>query len=291
MIENNEKPNKKLVFKGDKKLLENPFLGSLIVPIAIVLVGALIIFGVTKMLSVETSYKDHVRELQSKTFGNKWIAAFELSKKINSSQIPSEDIPWLVENLTNVYKGSPDPRTRDFVVVALGALKSNQAVPTLTLALKDKSSDVKFHALVAIGNLEDSSTVEWNKLRPFFKDEDHALRQAVVLSAGTHKVKELEADVVGSLRDESVAVRYSAATALIYYKNEAALNMISDILFNSDQKGFDVNQVGNLKLNVLSAIEKVKWQRLNEVVQDVVKRDNNLKVTTKAQQVLNVLKN
>ena len=36
-----------------KKILENPFVGSLVVPIAIVLVGALIIFGVTKMLSSE----------------------------------------------------------------------------------------------------------------------------------------------------------------------------------------------------------------------------------------------
>ena len=32
--------------KIDKKLLENPFVGSLVVPIAIVLVGALVIFGV-----------------------------------------------------------------------------------------------------------------------------------------------------------------------------------------------------------------------------------------------------
>ena len=290
MIENNEEP-KKLVLKGDKKLLENPFLGSLVVPIAIVLVAALIIFGVSKLLSTETSYKDHVRELQSKAFGNKWIAAFELSKKINSSQIPVEDLPWLIENLSDVYKNSPDQRTRDFIVVALGALKSNQTVPTLILALGDTSGDVKFHALVAIGNLEDASNVDWMKLKPFFKDDDHALRQAVVLATGTHKVPELEASIVGSLKDESVAVRYSAATALVYFKNEAALNMISDLFFNSDNKGFDVNQVGNLKLNILSAIEKVKWNRLNKVVQDVVKRDNNPKVTTKAQQVLNILNN
>ncbi|WP_127715085.1 HEAT repeat domain-containing protein [Halobacteriovorax sp. HLS] len=290
MNENNDEP-KKLVLKGDKKLLENPFLGSLVVPIAIVLVGALIIFGVTKMLSTETSYKDHVHELQSKAFGNKWIAAFELSKKIASSQIPEEDIPWLVESLTDVYKNSPDPRTRDFVVVALGALKHEKVVPSLTMALEDESPDVKFHALVALGNLADSSTVDWEKLKPFFSSDDHALRQAVVLTAGTHKVESLESLVVASLKDESVAVRYSAATALIYYKNEAALTVLQDLLFNSDRKGFDVNQVGNLKLNVLSAIEKVKWSRLNSVVQDVVTRDNNPKVTTKAQQVLNSLKN
>jgi HEAT repeat protein len=282
---------KKLVLKGDKKLLENPVMGSLMVPIAIVLVGALIIFGVTKMLSTETSYKDHVRELQSKTFGNKWIAAFELSKKIASSQIPDEDLPWLVESLGEVYKTSPDPRTRDFVVVALGALKHESTIPLLTLALNDPSGDVKFHSIVAIGNMESAAGMKWSELEKFFTDQDHALRQAVVLTAGTHKVKELERLVLSKLKDESVAVRYSAATSLIYFENEEAIGVISDILFNSSKRGFDVNQQMSLKLNVLNAIEKVKWKRLNKLVQRVVTEDNNLKVTTKAQEVLISLKN
>lgn len=290
MAETNEEP-KKLVLKGNKKLLENPFVGSLVVPIAIVLVGALIIFGVTKMLSAETSYKDHVRELQSKAFGNKWIAAYELSKKIGSSQIPDEDIPWLVENLTDVYTNSPDPRTRDFVVVALGGLRTELAFPVLESALEDKSSDVRFHALVAIGNMDQGIDFNWEKLRPYFKDEDHAIRQAVVLTVGTHKVKELEGAVVASLRDDSVAVRYSAATALIYYKNEASLGMIQQVLELGTSPAFDVNKVTNLKLNILNAVEKMKWKRMTTLVQSVIDGNNNPKVTTKAQQVLNELKN
>lgn len=286
-----EKEPKKLILKGDKKLLENPFVGSLVVPIAIVLVGALIIFGVTKMLSTESSYKDHVRELQSKAFGNKWIAAYELSKKIGSSQIPPEDIPWLVESLSDVYTNSPDPRTRDFVVVALGGLRTELAFPILELALKDKSSDVRFHTLVALGNMPQGVDFNWESLKPYFTDSDHAIRQAVVLAVGTHKVEVLESSVVASLRDESVAVRYSAATALVYYKNEAAEGMIKQVLGMKTSPVFDVNQVTNLKLNILNAIEKMKWKRMITVVQSVVDGGFNPKVTTKAQQVLNELKN
>src|SRR5690606_8381485 len=115
---------------NNKKLLENPLVGSLVVPIAIVLVGALIIFGVTKMLSADRSYKDLVREMHSKTFGNRWIAAYELSKLISSSNIPTEDIPWLVGNLSELYHSAQDNRTRDFIVVALGALDSELILPT-----------------------------------------------------------------------------------------------------------------------------------------------------------------
>jgi len=58
MSDNGKNPS-----KIDKKILDNPFLGSLVVPVAIVLVGALIIFGVTKMISTDHSYKDLVNEI------------------------------------------------------------------------------------------------------------------------------------------------------------------------------------------------------------------------------------
>ena len=136
-----------------KKLLENPIVGSLVVPIAIVLVGALIIFGVTKMLSTDRSYKDLVRELHSKTFGNRWIAAYELSKQISAKNIPNEEVPWLISNLSEIYDQAVDPRTRDFIVVALGSLKTELALPIIQKALNDKDPKVQFSGVVAIGNM------------------------------------------------------------------------------------------------------------------------------------------
>ena len=85
-----------------RKLLENKYISSFMVPLAIILVGALIIFGITKMLSTERTYRDLVREMQSKTFGNRWIAAYELSKLISTNRIPPSEHPWLVENLSDL---------------------------------------------------------------------------------------------------------------------------------------------------------------------------------------------
>lgn len=99
-----------------KKMLESSPLSGIAVPIAIVLVGALIIFGVTKMLSSGKNHRDLIDEMNSKTFGNRWVAAYELSKFLASSRIPKEDMPWVIENLSKVYRESVDPRTRNFVV-------------------------------------------------------------------------------------------------------------------------------------------------------------------------------
>lgn len=281
-----------------KKILENPFVGSLVVPIAIVLVGALIIFGVTKMLSSERSYKDLVNEIQSKTFGNKWVAAYELSKQINSSQIPAEDYPWLIENLTVAYKDSVDPRTRGFIIAAIGALKTEIALPTLQVALDDIDTDVKFHAVVALASMPKGITFDWTKTLAMLKSDQAILRQAATLALATHQVPEAQEGIRVLLRDDSLVVKYAAATALIAYKDEMARDLLEEILklpyppkeARVMPPALDAKQISDLKLSVLITLEKYNWNILNNTILETAEKDENLSIATKAKEVLNLLK-
>ncbi len=281
-----------------KKILENPFVGSLVVPIAIVLVGALIIFGVTKMLSAERSYKDLVNEIQSKTFGNKWVAAYELSKQINSAQIPAEDYPWLVENLSVAYKDSVDPRTRGFIIAALGALRTELALPILQVALKDIDTDVKFHAVVSIANMPKGIQFDWAPTLEMLKSPEAILRQASTLALATHQVPEAEEAIRPLLRDDNLTVKYAAATALIAYKDENAQPLLEEILLikypteaeRVQPPALDGKQITDLKLSVLVTLEKYNWKVLNNTILEVAQNDSNISVATKAKEVLNLLK-
>ncbi len=281
-----------------KKILENPFVGSLVVPIAIVLVGALIIFGVTKMLSAERSYKDLVNEIQSKTFGNKWVAAYELSKQINSAQIPKEDYPWLIENLSSAYNGSVDPRSRGFIIAALGALRTELALPILLIALNDQDTDVKFHAIVSLANMPKGIQFEWAKLIELLKSDQAILRQAALLALATHQVPEAQAEISPLLRDQSLVVKYAAATALIAYKDIAARDTLKEILLldypskeaRIQPPALDAQQMTDLKLSVLTTLQKHNWTILNNTILEVAEKDANNSVATKAKEVLNLLK-
>ena len=282
-----------------KKILENPFVGSLVVPIAIVLVGALIIFGVTKMLSAERSYKDLVNEIQSKTFGNKWVAAYELSKQINSSQIPAEDYPWLVENLTAAYKESVDPRTRGFIIAALGALRTPIALPTFQLALQDIDTDVKFHAVVSLANMEKGIQFDWAPTIAMLQSPHAILRQASTLALATHQVSEAKDKIKPLLQDESITVKYAAATALVAYQDESAKPILEEILMlqypakeaRIQAPMLDEKQMIDLKLSVLITLQKYNWKMLNNTILEVAEKDSNITVATKAKEVLNQLKN
>lgn len=279
-----------------KKILESSPLSGIAVPLAIVLVGALIIFGVTKMLSSGKNHRDLVEEMNSKTFGNRWVAAYELSKFLASSKIPPEDIPWVIENLSKVYIETIDARTRNFVVLALGSLNNPLCLPVLNKALDDQDPQVKFNAVVSLGNMTIGSKIDWPKIEAMLQqDSDQGLKQVALLTMASQKFEKSKDYALTLLNSSEKTVRYAAATVLIYYKKNEAQQILGEImnLPYTSTKPEDLTglQAESLKFNVLENIEKSKWNELVALVEKVESNDSNIRIRTKAKQVLNELKN
>lgn len=279
-----------------KKILESSPLSGIAVPIAIVLIGGFIIFGVTKMLSSGKNHRDLIEEMNSKTFGNRWVAAYELSKFLAASKIPKEDIPWVIENLSRVYYESVDARTRNFVVLALGSLKNPLTLPVLNKALEDQDHQVKFNAVVSLGNMEKGIAIEWEKVEGLFQqNEDVGLKQVALLTMATHQYAKAEELALTLLNSQEKTLRYSAATVLIYYKRNEALPVLEEIaqLTYDNVTPGELNgaQVEGLKTNLVENVEKSKWNELIGLVEKLEANDPNVRVSTKAKQALKVLKN
>ncbi len=279
-----------------KKILEKSPLAGITVPILIVLIGALIVFGVTKMLSTGKDHRDLVDELNSKTFGNRWVAAYELSKFIASSKIPKEDIPWVIENLSRVYFETVDARTRNFVVLALGSMNNPLSLPVLNKALEDQDPQVQFNAVTSIGNMPTTENIEWNKIDALItQEQDSGLRQVALLAIAAHNRPNVEEKAIPLLQASDRNLRHAAAIVLISHKRTEAIPVLIEIMGLK----YDVAQANELngaqsealKVNVLENIEKSKWNALVNLVEKVEADDTNIKVRTKAKQVLKVLKN
>ncbi len=279
-----------------KKILESSPLSGIAVPIAIVLVGGLIIFGVTKMLSTGKDHRDLIEEMNSKTFGNRWVAAYELSKFLASSKIPKEDMPWVIENLSRVYYESVDARTRNFVVLALGSLNNPLSMPVLNKALEDQDPQVRFNSVVAIGNMKEVPTADWTKIEAMLQqDEDTGLKQVALFALASHKHPKTEELSLPLLNSNEKTIRYAAATVLTRFKREEARLVLEEIVglkYNNINPG-ELNgaQVEGLKMSLLENIEKSNWTELAGLVEKIETNDTNVRVTTKAKQVLKILKN
>ena len=279
-----------------KKILESSPLSGIAVPIAIVLVGAFIIFGVTKMLSSGKDHRDLIEEMNSKTFGNRWVAAYELSKFLASSKIPKDDIPWVIENLSKVYYESIDARTRNFVVLALGSLNNPLSLNVLNKALDDQDPQVKFNAVVSLGNMPKDSAIDWSKVEALLQqNEDPGLKQVALFTYASHSQPKTEELALPLLNSAEKTLRYAAATVLIRFKNPAAIDTIKEIsaLGYDNQTPGELNgaQVEGIKTNLLENIEKSKWNDLLGIVEKMEASDANVRVQTKAKLVLKLLKN
>lgn len=273
-----------------KKILEEKPLSGIVVPIAIVLVGALIIFGVTKMLSSGRNHRDLVQEMRSKTFGNRWVAAYELSKLVASDSVPVEDRAWLIENLTELYDGSNDPRTKNFIIMTFGSLKHRDALPLIEKAINSKDRNIAFNAIAAAGNLPEGMSIDWSVLMEKTNDDDEGLRHAAVLALAAKRAPGAEIVLKHKLSDESVAVRYAAATALVQYQEEAALPTVREILKLESTEMFNDQQLQKLKLNLISSIGRSGWSELRPDLEEIVSNTSDLKIETTAKQALNMLK-
>jgi hypothetical protein len=276
-----------------KKLLEKSVMGGIAVPIAIILLGALIIFGVTKMLSTEKSYKNLVEELHSKTFGNRWIAAYELSKVLNGKRVPKDDYPWLIENLSEVFKKSKDARTRNFIILALGSLKSNAIIKTLEYGVQDSDPKVVFNSIVTLGNLKPGFEFDWSKVESKLTTIDAGVQQVSVYALAQHNISSAEQKIINLLKSEAISVRYAASIGLIYYKNEAALQTLNEILVSdvTSNKVFNEAELTVLKLSIFKALQNKKWKVLRKTIAKIAENNANAKIATTAKETLNLLKN
>lgn len=103
--------------------------------------------------------------------------------------------------------------------------------------------------------------------------------------------------MVTYLTSDSAAIRYAAALGLINFKDEKAIPVLQEILLTKvemkprEEGKFDANQMIGLKLNIMAALQKNDWRKLNDTLSKVAGEEDNKKVAVKAQEVLNLLKN
>lgn len=271
-----------------RKILENPLLAGLVVPVLIVLVGSLIIVGVTKMLSSDQGYRQLVQEMHSKSFGNRWVAAYELSKLIASSKIPEEDHPWLLENLNELYAKAGESRTRHFLVAAAGALRSEKSTDLLVKGLSDSDSEVVFSSLTGLGNLPAGVNLKYTDLAPFLTHKDPLLRQTSAFVMSQHRILQAEPGIVALLNDPVSQVRYSAALALIPFKNSSAIEILGQLLLSrSAPEGLNEQSWMNLKMNIVTLQKKFSWSELHSVLDKAGPKEQNAQVQMKIQEYLN----
>lgn len=293
----------------DKIKAESPFSG-IAIPILIVVLSVVLVAGITRMLTSDKGYITLVEELRDKTFGNRWVAAFELSKYLASSQIPKEDIPWLEQQLFDIYQQSAnDPRTRNFLILAASSLKGEKSLSLISQALDDTAPEIIFAAVSTLPNFQNiPAEFNWKRVLEIAEGKilvDETLQHTalVVLThfSRTEVIPVLRSNLESS---QSKNIRDVSAIALMHFNLWDGFERIKSLLeapyeASSAQGGQAINQSLNIEANKLNIIQATKLlvegniaipEQFLEVLKNIEKNDGNIQVRTRAKETLLMLK-
>ena len=150
--------------------------------------------------------------------------------------------------------------------------------------------------LGTIGPMKYASSIEGTKIEARLQqEEDPGLKQVALLALASHNYPKTEELSLPLLNSNEKTIRYAAAIVLIRFKREAVkpiIQELADLKYDNVTPG-ELNgaQVEGLKMSLLENIEKSNWNELAGFVEKIETNDSNVRVTTKAKQVLKVLKN
>ena len=123
---------------------------------------------------------------------------------------------------------------RQGAAVALGEIGDPRAVePLITIALGDEDEEVRWAAAGALGRIKDPRAVE--PLIAALRDEDRRIREGAARTLGKIKDPRAVKPLIVALRDEDPDVRRRAARALGWIKNLRAVTPLVAVLRDEDR--------------------------------------------------------
>ena len=253
------------------------FLKLFIVPAAIVLVALGIFFLGTLALQHPKTAEQYLQELRSDNTNHRWQAAFELSRVLNQGENIEMDQnlrAQLVETFEESKKD--DPRIRQYLALVLGRLKEKSAVPVLSAAVKDESTDVRVYSLWALGNIEDPAGGP--AALSALSDSDPGVQRMAVGALSAMRYEPAKEALESELNNTNLPLRYDSAVALARMKDVKCVSTLLDMLNlkTTGQPGDELVQ--SAKLAALEGYRALPDPVLMLKVRDLSKNESDLKV-------------
>lgn len=200
-----------------------------VVPSLIVLlcVGVFLMFGL--LSNEQKSARDFLQEVRTRSGGDRWQAAFELSRVLSRQKGTAD--PQLVADVIAVMKteGGTDPKVRKYLLIALEYLGSREAGPAIIESLEDPDADVRLHAARALASLQ-SVPGAAGPLAKLLADEDAAIRKVAIYALGQTRDPAAIPALLPGLSDPSVEIRWNSALALAVLGDRTGLPILTQMI-------------------------------------------------------------
>ncbi len=253
------------------------FIKLFIVPAAIVLVALGIFFLGSLALQHPKSAEQYLQELRSDNTNHRWQAAFELSRILNQGERIEMD-QNLRSQLVQTFEDSKkdDPKIRQYLALVLGRLKEKTAVPALSEAVTDESTDVRVYSLWALGNIEDPAGGP--AALAALSDPDPNVQLMAVGALSSLKYEPAKPVLEKELESTNSPLRYDSAVALARMGDNKCVPTLGDMLDLKTTGQAGDEKIQSAKLAAIEGYQAFPDPVLMLKVRDLSKNDPDLKV-------------
>jgi HEAT repeat protein len=254
------------------------FIKLFIVPAVIVLVALSIFFLGTMALQHPKTAEQYLEELKSDNTSRRWQSAYELSRMLNQNENIQFDQD-LRTQLVQVFSDAKndDPRLREYLALVLGRLKEKSAIPVLSSAVHDDSTDVKIYSLWALGNIEDPQGGE--AALAALSDTDETVQRMAVGALSAIRYEPAKFALEKNLEGSDLALRYDSAVALARIKDEKAVPTLLEMMnLKPSGKPEDDQIIQSAKITAIDGAQELPDAVLKDKVLDLSKNESDIKV-------------
>ncbi len=246
-------------------------------PAAIVLVALGIFFLGTLALQHPKSAEQYLQELRSDNTTHRWQAAFELSRLLNQGEKIEMDSNLRSQLVQAFLDGKKDdPKIRQYLALVLGRLKEKSAVPALSEAVTDESTDVRVYSLWALGNIEDPAGGP--AALSGLSDPDMNVQIMAVGALSAMKYGPAKDNLEKLLQSDNAPLRYDSAVALARMEDKLCLPVLQEMLELKTPDHPTDDKIQSAKLAAIEGYVALPDPLLMLKVRDLSKNEPDLKV-------------
>lgn len=256
-----------------------------IVPALIVAVALGIFLFATFAFQHPKTAEQYLRDFKSDSTSRRWQSAYELSRMLNQGDKIqfNEDLRAELVKTFEAAK-TDDPKVREYLVLVLGSLKEKSAVPALSEATRDTSTNVRVNSLWALGNIEDPAGGP--AALQALLDNDLGVRLMAVGALGSLRYAPARNALESNLGSPDPTLRYNSAVALARLKDNKAEPVLLEMLSlrPTGKKGDEMIQA--FKLAGIEGARELNTPLLREQLVSLSKNDPDVKVKAAALEAL-----
>lgn len=255
-----------------------------IIPFLIAVLCALLFTGIHLLTREQRSAYDYLEDVKTGGSTKRWQGAFELSRILsNPKLIPDEE--RFVSEMIKAFSQSKhdDPRTRQYMALAMGRTGNRAFVSTLVDSLMQEKEGNLPALIYALGMIGDPQSAP--VLFPFAEHEDSRIRSITIVALGNMGNPESKNILKNHLQDPEPNVQWGAAVSLAQMNDRSGRDILQQMLnrqYWAQFKEVDPEERNNLIINAIYAAARLNDTELNTTIQNISSSDPNLKIRSAA---------